>query len=298
MLSSLAPSAVLAALPSSAAGAWRHIVVQHDDLPEPLRFLPSAFRILALLLFVPVAALAVVDIVGYVAFAFVLRPLGYASTRHFKDPEKDGRLIAIPLHGSIHSPSSTGEGVLPSSGESVSSGASDIFPSPAYSDVTPLPSVDEGSVLSSARPGKPPALAGIASPSSSSSSSPSDSSSSSVASSTRRHDHTSSSSHHTTHSTHRHGRVSSSSSASGDESSTVRRMSRDRAPSVGLDGPLFGEGDETDTATTPGGESDAEGDLAGMSGDYVSHKARRGDGVPRGGFKLGLTEVQRRPSAS
>jgi len=61
MLSSLAPSAVLAALPSSAAGAWRHIVVQHDDLPEPLRFLPSAFRILALLLFVPVAALAVVS---------------------------------------------------------------------------------------------------------------------------------------------------------------------------------------------------------------------------------------------
>jgi len=75
-------------------------------------------------------------------------------------------------------------------------------------------------------------------------------------------------------------------------------MSRDRAPSVGLDGPLFGEGDETDTATTPGGESDAEGDLAGMSGDYVSHQPRRGDGVPRGGFKLGLTEVQRRPSAS
>ncbi|GAA5858179.1 hypothetical protein JCM9279_006114 [Rhodotorula babjevae] len=296
MLSSLAPSAVLAALPSSAAGAWRHIVVQHDDLPEPLRFLPSAFRILALLLFVPVAALAVVDIVGYVAFAFVLRPLGYASTRHFKDPEKDGRLIAIPLHGSIHSPSSTGEGVLPSSGESVSSGASDIFPSPAYSDVTPLPSVDEGAAMLSARPGKPPALAGIAT-ASTSSSSPSDSSTSSNASSPTHRTHASTSSHRTS-STRRHGRVSSASSASGDESSTVRRMSRDRAPSVGLDGPLFGEGDETDTATTPGGESDAEGDLAGMNGDYVSHRPARGDGVPRGGFKLGLTEVQRRPSAS
>lgn len=61
MLSSLAPSGVHELLPTSAAGAWRLLLTTHADLPEPLRFLPSAFRLLALSLFVPVAALAVVS---------------------------------------------------------------------------------------------------------------------------------------------------------------------------------------------------------------------------------------------
>jgi len=201
------------------------------------------------------------------------------------------------VHGSIHSPSSTGDGVLPSSGESVSSGASDIFPSPAYSDVTPLPSVDEEAPLGT-RPGKPPTLGAIATGAAatfaSPSSSPSDSASSSTASSPLRPNATSTSPRRAL-SSHRHGRVSSASSTSGDESSTVRRMSRDRAPSVGLDGPLFSEGDETDTTTTPGADSDVDGEVTGAGGDYLSHRPRKGDGVPRGGFKLGLTEVQRRP---
>ncbi|BGP48764.1 hypothetical protein JCM10450v2_004640 [Rhodotorula kratochvilovae] len=308
-MASLLAAQVHDALPSSpssvASAAWRLVFVSHSDLPPSLQVLPTLFRLLAVALFVPVAALAVVDIVGWAAFKLVLRPLGYASTRHFKDPEKDARLVAVPLRGSTHSPSSTCEGVLPSSGESTSSGASDIFPSPAFSDSTPLPPVDEGGTI---RAGRSPALAAIvtsASASSSSSSSPSSSSSSGTSSPHRgrvsSHPRVRTSSLRLSQDARRASPPSStaSPSESGDESSTARQMRRDRAPSVGLDGPLFGEGDETDTATTPGAESDAESlssaSTEKLPGDYLSHKPVRGDGVPHGGFKLGLTEVQRRP---
>ncbi|GAA6052185.1 hypothetical protein JCM3770_000785 [Rhodotorula araucariae] len=310
MASSLAAQVqdALPSSPSSAAAAWRLVFVSHSDLPQSLQFLPTLFRLFAIALFVPVAALAVVDIVGWVAFKLVLRPLGYASTRHFKDPEKDARLIAVPLHGSMHSPASTCEGVLPSSGESTSSGASDIFPSPAFSDTTPLPPIEEHDVIRAGRPPKLAAIFSSAASSSPSSSSPS-STSSSGTSSPRHNTHmrlrlSTSNSRGTAHIPPR-GSPTASPSESGDESSTVRQMQRARAQSVGFDGPLFGEGDETDTGTTtPGAESDAESlssattEKEQLPGDYLSHKPARGDGVPRGGFKLGLTEVQRRPSVA
>lgn len=154
-------------------------------------------------------------------------------------------------------------GVLPSDeSSSSSSGASDAYPSPAFSDSLSLPDVDAAS-------------------------SPSETdraiSSSPKKSSRKRTKH-------------------KQRESVDDESSTTARMSRDRAPSVGLDGPLFG--DETDGATTPGTDSDASDYMsasrsATSAGDsHAAQRNLRGDGVPRGGFKLGLTEVKSRPSAS
>ncbi|GJN91016.1 hypothetical protein Rhopal_004030-T1 [Rhodotorula paludigena] len=305
MHSTLASSAKLVGLPASldewSAATTRIVFVSHSDLPPSIQFLPALFRVLALALFLPVAALAVVDIVGWAFFRFVLRPLGYASTRHFKDPEKEPKLVAVPTGDATHSPNH-GPGVLPSSSESSSgassSGASDVFPSPAYSDNASLPP-------ESPRRGKPPALAAIKTsdlPSAAHSSSGTSTSPSSVAQQRR----TPSSPTQPTRRRQRAREHVSSAASSGDESSTVRRMSRDRAPSIGLDGPLFGgEGDETDVASTPGGESDAGdylgagaggGGAGGMSGAWGGPGGLqlRGDGVPRGGFKLGLTEVKSR----
>lgn len=156
-------------------------------------------------------------------------------------------------------------GVLPSdeSSSASSSGASDAYPSPAFSDSLSLPDVD----------------------SSSSASDPSRLAKSSAGKRSKR-------------------KKGNDDEDDDDESSTTYRMSRDRAPSVGLDGPLFG--DETDGATTPGTDSDASdymsaaarGPLPGAD-DFAGHnRSLRGDGVPRGGFKLGLTEVNSSPAAA
>lgn len=163
---------------------------------------------------------------------------------------------AVDKNGS-GSPASSA-GVLPSDeSSSSSSGASDAYPSPAFSDNLSLPDVDSPSSASDpSRPAKTSA-----------------------------------------------GKRSKRKNDDDDESSTTYRMSRDRAPSVGLDGPLFG--DETDGATTPGTDSDASdymsaarGSLPGAGEFAVHNKSLRGDGVPRGGFKLGLTEVNSRPAAA
>lgn len=49
-------------------------------LPYHLSLLPSTFRLLAVMFFLPVLFLAFADLVGYVVFRLFLRPLGYAST--------------------------------------------------------------------------------------------------------------------------------------------------------------------------------------------------------------------------
>ncbi|KAK4054244.1 hypothetical protein OIV83_001270 [Microbotryomycetes sp. JL201] len=56
-------------------------------LPANLSLLPAMFRTIAFLCVLPVIALTVGDIVGWAIFKLVLRPLGYASTVRYKDPE-------------------------------------------------------------------------------------------------------------------------------------------------------------------------------------------------------------------
>lgn len=169
---------------------------------------------------------------------------------------------AVDKNGS-GSPASSA-GVLPSDeSSSSSSGASDAYPSPAFSDNLSLPDVDSPS--SASDPSRPPKS-----------------------------------------SAGKRSKRKKGGFDDDDESSTTYRMSRDRAPSVGLDGPLFG--DETDGATTPGTDSDASDYMSAASaargslpgaGDFAGHtRSLRGDGVPRGGFKLGLTEVNSRPAAA
>ncbi|GAA5987871.1 hypothetical protein JCM10908_007251 [Rhodotorula pacifica] len=247
---------------NSLAGAvLRRLVLTEADLPEGIQFLPSLFRLLAFLLFLPVSVLTAVDLVGWIFFKAVLRPLGYASTIRFKDPEPPSMLFAPGVDKSRPESPASSTGVLPSDeSSSCSSGASDAYPSPAFSDNLSLPDVDSF---------PPPAQERNTSSSSSKSS--------------------------------RKRSKRKEGSGSVDESSTTFRMSRDRAPSVGLDGPLFG--DETDGATTPGTDSDASDymsvprSLPG-AGDFAGSRSLRGDGVPRGGFKLGLTEVSSRPNAA
>lgn len=149
-------------------------------------------------------------------------------------------------------------GILPSE-ESSSSGSSDASPSPAFSDNLSLPDVDVHSSSHSSDADRRPKTNRKKSKKSS-----------------------------------RNGHYS-------EDDETSYRMSRDRAPSVGLDGPLFG--DETDGAMTPGVESDSGDYLTSARGlpvgsDFTSQRSARGDGVPRGGFKLGLTEVTSRPTAA
>ncbi|GAA5876045.1 hypothetical protein JCM3774_004487 [Rhodotorula dairenensis] len=252
---------------SLAGAVLRRLVLTEADLPEPIQFLPSLFRLMAFLLFLPVSVLTAVDLVGWIFFKAILRPLGYASTIRFKDPEPPSMLFApgVEQNGSA-SPASFA-GVLPSdeSSASSSSGASDAYPSPAFSDTLSLPDVDATSSPSETDR----AVAAASSPKKSS----------------------------------RKQRRKQRESVDDESSSTTVRMSRDRAPSVGLDGPLFG--DETDGATTPGTDSDASdymsasrGAATGGTGDnFAAQRNLRGDGVPRGGFKLGLTEVKSRPTA-
>ncbi|SGY99320.1 BQ5605_C034g11279 [Microbotryum silenes-dioicae] len=61
-------------------------------LPVQLALVPSICRFIAFLLFLPVIALALTDVFGWVIFKLVLRPLGYASTTRFKDPEPEAAI--------------------------------------------------------------------------------------------------------------------------------------------------------------------------------------------------------------
>ncbi|KAM0745903.1 hypothetical protein T439DRAFT_150196 [Meredithblackwellia eburnea MCA 4105] len=67
-------------------------------LPHPVSLLPSLFRVLAWSVIVPVAILALLDVFGWAYHIFILRPLGYASTIRFKDPEPSTLLNLPPRH--------------------------------------------------------------------------------------------------------------------------------------------------------------------------------------------------------
>lgn len=194
-----------------------------DTLREHIQVLPTLFRVLAALCFLPVAFLAFADVVGWAFFKLVLRPLGYASTIRFKDPEPPAFIST--LHSS--------EGSCPPS--SASSEASNSPVSSPASTTASLPSIEEK----------------VHHPASLSSSSRSRSRSKSRS----RHSNPGSS-------TAVHRKASVSSASDGETavySYSSKSMNRHRAPSVGFDGPLFGEDTTDGEAQTPGVESDAGG---------------------------------------
>ncbi|KAM0789462.1 hypothetical protein ACM66B_000284 [Microbotryomycetes sp. NB124-2] len=57
------------------------------NLPSQLSLLPAMFRTIAFMCVLPVLALTLGDVIGWAIFKLVLRPLGYASTVRYKDPE-------------------------------------------------------------------------------------------------------------------------------------------------------------------------------------------------------------------
>ncbi|BGP16803.1 hypothetical protein JCM10213_004651 [Rhodosporidiobolus nylandii] len=264
MVSMLADSAkhALAALPhlpSSPSDLANFLLVRHDELPSGLQSLPSMFRIIAACFFAPVLALTVVDVLGWAVFKLILRPLGYTHTVRFKDPDPPSTLV--PVSGAV--------------------------------DATKSSPIVHGALIPSSTSSSSASEAGSSAPSS-------------PASSERLalHDEPSASStstesavvHHHHHPHHRSISSSSSSSRSSTSSgeTVIRKMSRDRAQSVGLEGPLFEEGE----STTPGTLSESEGEARDYMAAALRMRERRGDGVPRGGFKLGLTEVKARDYAA
>ncbi|GAA5851761.1 hypothetical protein JCM8547_001199 [Rhodosporidiobolus lusitaniae] len=264
----------LSALPhnlsSLAQLSSRVVFVSHGELPEGIQWVPSACRVLALFCFVPILALSVVDVVGWAFFKLVLRPLGYTSTARFKDPEPPSMLVpapgAVDASGSKIEHSSSGSDALQLSTASSASSSSG-------------PSSSGASDTSSSAPSSPETTNTLSlhdAPPSSSSAPPSRLKSRSG----RSHSSTSALAFTPAHS-------KSPSLASTSDDAFTRRMSRDRAPSVGLDGPLF-DGDGTDGAVTPGAE-DSNGE--GEAGDYV--EARRG--VP--GY-LRVTEARQRVASA
>ncbi|GAA5881397.1 hypothetical protein JCM1840_007553 [Sporobolomyces johnsonii] len=87
--------------PSSAA--MPHL----ETLQGHIEILPTLFRCVALIFFLPVLALALADLVGWAFFKLVLRPLGYASTIRFKDPEPPSMLVPASVDTTLaHSTSS------------------------------------------------------------------------------------------------------------------------------------------------------------------------------------------------
>ncbi|GAA5893347.1 hypothetical protein JCM6882_008010 [Rhodosporidiobolus microsporus] len=276
-LAFLPPHLALPSLSDLLVLASRFVFVSHAELPEGIQFVPAACRMVALSLVLPVVALTVVDVVGWAFFKLALRPLGYASTVRFKDPEPPSMLVPAPgatdaTTGSpvLHS------GMLPSS--TSSSSASETSSAPSSPENTLHLSLHDeppsSSEQSSSNEGGPSPFAGT---------SPPLSPRAALQRSKSHHHHsTTRRSSHRSHSQHSHKRSLSSDSAA---LQLERKMSRDRAPSVGLDGPLFESG-----AVTPSAESEAEG--AG-AGDYWSARGVA-EGRPKGGFKLGLTEVKQR----
>ncbi|GAA6059507.1 hypothetical protein JCM10212_002250 [Sporobolomyces blumeae] len=105
-----------------------------DKLNDHLDVLPTLFRVLAACFFLPVAALALADLIGWAFFKLVLRPLGYASTIRFKDPEPPAFISSTTGHdGSIPSSSSSSE----ASTSPVSSPASTTASLPAIDELDP-----------------------------------------------------------------------------------------------------------------------------------------------------------------
>ncbi|GAA5981646.1 hypothetical protein JCM11641_003929 [Rhodosporidiobolus odoratus] len=250
-------------IPSSsrdfAAVSSRFLVVSHHELPEGIQFLPSLFRVMAVCMFAPVMALTLIDVVGWFFFKLLLRPLGYASTVRFKDPEPPSLLVPAPGAVDHSSPSPVdGGNMIPSSTSSSASDTSSAPSSPSSSIRLVLhDEVDSYSHFPASQTATDSALVS--------------------SSSARSHSHNAFTS--SVRSTASH-----SSTSSGDTFTT--RMSRDRAASVGLEGPLF----EGETTTPVESEAESEGYMD--AGKTI--KRRRGEGVPKGGFKLGLTEVRRR----
>ncbi|GAA5898191.1 uncharacterized protein JCM6883_000955 [Sporobolomyces salmoneus] len=192
---------------------------QLDSLREHIQVLPTLFRVLAALCFLPVAFLAFADVIGWAFFKLVLRPLGYASTIRFKDPEPPAFISTL----------SSGPGTDTSPPSSASSDVSNSPISSPASATTSLPPIDD-------------ALNHSARQSSSSSRSKSRS---------------------------RTRKASISSASDGETIYTSKSMNRHRAPSIGFDGPLFGEDTTDGEAQTPGVESDAGGGRGGSS-DYFA----------------------------
>ncbi|GAA5837879.1 hypothetical protein JCM11251_004687 [Rhodosporidiobolus azoricus] len=270
----------------------RFVFVSHDELPEGIQFVPSACRIIAAMLVMPVCVLTVVDLLGWFFFKSLLRPLGYASTYvvsplpilrsllpvRFKDPEP--RSMLVPATEGIDASNGSPvmhSGMLPSTSSS-SSSASETSSAPSSPETAtrPLPSISAEAELSSANE----AASTNASPFTTEG--PPLSPRSSLHRSRSQHPPTRRSSSHT--SGQKQKRSLSSDSAT---FQLERKMNRDRAASVGLDGPLFES--DANGATTPGAES--EGEMS--AGEYWGARSA-GEGRPKGGFKLGLTEVRQR----
>lgn len=196
---------------------------QIDSLREHIQVLPTLFRVLAALCFLPVAFLAFADVIGWAFFKLVLRPLGYASTIRFKDPEPPAFISTLPTTpGTESSP--------PSSASSESSNSP--ISSPA-STTASLPPINEA--IHHSR------------------------------------------SHSRSKSRSRSNRKASISSASeGENVYSSKSMNRHRAPSVGFDGPLFGEDTTDGEAQTPGVESDRGGDYFSGSGSQSAGTVKNG----------------------
>ncbi|GAA5935160.1 uncharacterized protein JCM15063_000956 [Sporobolomyces koalae] len=196
-------------VPFAAKATWLAVYTEPslDKLQDHLQVLPTLFRVLAALCFLPVAALAFADVIGWAFFKLVLRPLGYASTIRFKDPEPPAFLSDLPGR----------DASLPSSSSSSEASNSPIS-SPASATMS-LPAIEE-----TRRP-RP---------------------ASKSRSKTRK--------------------ASISSASEGEMVYSTKSMNRHRAPSVGFDGPLFGEDTTDGEAQTPGCESDSGG-----SGFFRTH---------------------------
>ncbi|SCZ90265.1 BZ3500_MvSof-1268-A1-R1_Chr9g10770 [Microbotryum saponariae] len=177
-------------------------------LPVQLALVPSICRFIAFLLFLPVIALALTDVFGWAIFKLVLRPLGYASTTRFKDPEPEDvtKMTTTRRSRSTSKPRS-------SSRPRISPTDSD------YIDAT----IDGDSERS-----------GHSKPSNESTAEGDTSSSSDAQDESRSPSRSPQLPHHLTL-----GDRADSYSSSG-----TSRLNRFRAPSVGFDGPLFAVGEE------------------------------------------------------
>lgn len=79
------------------------VLLSTSSLPYPLTLLIPLFRLLAIACILPVILLASVDMVGWFFFKLILRPLGFASTIRFKDPEPS--LLVVQASAGVVRPS-------------------------------------------------------------------------------------------------------------------------------------------------------------------------------------------------
>ncbi|KAK4054634.1 hypothetical protein OIO90_003446 [Microbotryomycetes sp. JL221] len=61
--------------------------IKFVQLPYHLSLLPALFRTIAFLCVLPVLALTLGDVIGWAIFKLILRPLGYSSVVRYKDPD-------------------------------------------------------------------------------------------------------------------------------------------------------------------------------------------------------------------